>query len=285
MATTTETKTTRTSLSSMPPSPFTSRFEIRRLTEKDIPVVSAILITTNLYDSPVWPICYPDNITQRCYEGVQAADYLVRHQINDGQSFGVFDTEYKYKTAEAEAAGGLVLWDETKLDATAQELDAQIDSPMVSIALSYDAHNALDMEKMGPLMAALPLFGPVYHRLEICDPRDQATLAVSGRGEVLKRNATSTRTSMNGLGVTKKMANWLMAYAKGEGYKHINIECIHDKVTYIWSNPVDKTMRGDVVSAFRTDDYTEVDDEGRIVLPFRGAKQRITKIYVTLNAA
>ena len=289
MATTVETTTARGNQAATTPSypsPFTSRYEIRRLTEKDIPIAHAIALHTNVFNSPIWPITYPNDKAQRCYSGfAKHCEYLFRHQIMDGHSFGVFDTEYQYRTKEAEAAGGKVLWDISKTEATADELDEQIDSPMVSVALSYDAHNALDMEQLMGLLELLPLYGAIFHRLDITDPRDPESLKVTARGQVLKRNATSTRTKAQNAGITKKMANWLMAYARDQGYGFINIECFSEAVGHIWTNPTDKTMRGDVICAFRTEDYTELDDKGRIIFPFNGVVQRLSRVYFALKAA
>lgn len=286
MATTTETTTARGSHAATTPSPFTSRYEIRRLTEKDIPVAQAIVVHTNVFNSAIWPIAYPNDKAKRCYDGfAKPCEYLFRHQIMDGHSFGVFDTEYKYRTKEAEAAGGKVLWDITKTDATGDELDEQIDSPIMSVALSYDAHNAIDMEQLMGLLGLLPLYGAIFHRLDITDPRDPESLKVTARGQVLKRNATSTRTKAQNAGITKKMANWLMAYAREQGYGFINIECFSEAVNHIWTNPTDKTMRGDLICAFHTEDYTELDEQGRIFFPFNGAVQRMSRVYLALNTA
>lgn len=266
------------------PSPFASRYEIRRLTEEDITVATAIVILTNVMNSPVWSVCYPHDKAQRCYDGLEKGEYLARHQIMDGHSFGVFDTHYQCRTDSAAAAGGAVHWDTSNKNATAEELDAQIDSPMVSVALSYDAHNTLDMARLMPLLEVLPLYGAIFHRLDITDPRDPPTFTATARGQILKRNATSTRLCAEGRGVTKKMANWLMEYAREQGYGFINIECFSEAVHHIWTTPSDTGMRGDCICAFHTEDYTEVDDQGRIILPFGDARQRLSRVYVALDA-
>jgi len=203
----------------------------------------------------------------------------------DGQSFAVLDTQYEYRTKEAEAAGGKVLWDTSNPDATGEELDDLIDSPIVSVALSYDASNALDMPQLMPLLEVLPLYGAIFHRLDITDPRDPATFAATAHGQILKRNSTSTRKTADGKGITKKMANWLIAYAKERGYQAINIECFHEAVEHIWRNPTVPGTRGDRICAFRTEDYTEVDEKtGRIIEPFGNVRQRLSRVYLTLNA-
>lgn len=76
------------------PTHLPTRYEVRQLTTEHIPWASAIVVHSNVFCSPVWAVCYPTGQTARAQSGIQAADYLVRHQIESGMSFGVFDTEY-----------------------------------------------------------------------------------------------------------------------------------------------------------------------------------------------
>lgn len=264
------------------PSPFPPRYEIRYLTEADIPIASAMVIHSNTYNSGVWSKCYPTDQAQRCYDGIPAADYLVRHQINSGMSFGVFDTQYQYRDPASASKGGALLWDSSKPNATADELEAQMDSPMVSIALSYDGFNHLDMEKLGPLIALLPLYGAIFHRLGITEPRDPKTFTATAPGQILMRNATATRTRAQGQGIMSGMANWLMAFAKEKGYKHINIEAFDAKVARVWLNPKTPSVTAVQTTALSTEDYTELDEQGNVWNPFLDAKEKCCRVWVTL---
>jgi hypothetical protein len=136
-----------------------------------------------------------------------------------------------------------------------------MDFPLVSVALSYDAHNALDMSKMEPLMEALPHFGLAYHNLEDGDSRDPETWKAKGPNEVLFRNATSTRQDYEGEGIMAALARWLMREAALKGYRGIQIEALA------------------MVSEFHTDTWK--DEEGK--LGFAPAHQRIAKVYVDLK--
>ena len=247
-------------------------------------VVSAIVVHTNLFNSTVWVNAFPDlkQRVQKAYDGLEAADYLVRHQINSGHSFGVFDTEYKYRTASGEAAGGEVKWDQSNTSATAQELDDLIDSPLVSHALSYDGFNALDMEKLGPLLGLLPQYGAIFHRFDITDPRDPENFKPTGLNQVLMRNSTCTRTVAEGKGIMSKLANWLMLYAQQNGYKSINIECFDERVGHVWRNPKNKGMTAEEPTAFHVEDFKSVDENGKIFPLFGNAKHRACRVWVTL---
>lgn len=214
---------------------------------------------------------------------MKAMDYLVTHQIDSGMSFGVFDTEYEYKTEEAKAAGGKLLWDldnvkEKDLNAAGKELLKQMDFPLVSVALSYDGANALDMSKMGPLMACLPHFGLVYQILGGNDTRDPASWAPTGPKQVLMRNATATRHDYEGEKIMGGLARWLMREAAKEGYRGIQIECLSDAVTHVWST-AEEPFKGDVVSSFECGTWKN--EEGEVA--FHPVQLRATKCYVDLK--
>lgn len=268
------------------PSSLQPRYEIRKLEPEHFPWASAIIMHSNLYHSPVWPLLYPEKVTERLYRSMEAAEYLCMHQINSGLSFGVFDTEYKFKREESKATGGKLYWDMNEkgvqdtegLMAESKRLLALMDFPLVSIALSYDAFDALDMEKMGPIMACLPHFGPIYGILHANDKRDPATWQPKAHKEVLCRNGTATRRDYEGEKLMGGLARWLMREADNRGFRGIQIECVHDAVTNVWSNPP-APFKGIVASEFHTETYT--DEEGKKL--FAPASQRITKCYVDLK--
>lgn len=268
------------------PSSLKPRYEIRQLEPKHYEWVAAIVIHSNLFHSPVWPVLYPEGVNERVHRGVEVADYLCMHQINSGMSFGVFDTEYKFKREESKATGGKLYWDKNEKgvqetqdrEAEGERLLEQMDFPLVSVALSYDAFNPLDMEKMGPLMAVLPHFGPIYGVLMAGDKRDPETWQAKAHNEVLFRNATSTRHDYEGDKVMSGLARWLMREADAKGFRGIQIECVSDAVTHVWSKPP-APYKGVVASEFHTGTFT--DEEGK--KPFEPAQQRITKCYVDLK--
>jgi hypothetical protein len=207
----------------------------------------------------------------------------VGFQIASGHSFGVVDTQYQYRTPEAAAAGGAVLWDRNAIDATAEQLDEQIDSPLVSIALSYDDFHHMPEEFVAPVIEILPLFGAIYARFAILEPRDLSKMEATDFGQHLMRNGTSTRLSSEGKGIMKKTTNWLIEYAKAHGFRTITLEAFNEAVNHVWTNPSADVLRVDRTCAFHTTDYTEVDADGRIINPFGSAKTGVSRIVVTLQ--
>ncbi|KAF2103505.1 hypothetical protein NA57DRAFT_53023 [Rhizodiscina lignyota] len=272
----------RSAASEKNPSYLPPRFEIRRLEEKHIPWASAVVIHSNMYCSPVWPVCYPEKQTQRALDGFKAADYLVRHQVESGMSFGVFDTEYKFKRPESEATEGAVYWDDISPDATQQEMLDAMDNPLATVALAYDGINALDMEKLMPLIAVLPLFGMLYGILHVLDTRPEESHTPTGPKQFLMRNATSTRQDYEGFGLMRKLANFLMREAKLEGFKAINIECLHDAVAHTWSHPPEP-FKAELICKFKLDEWEDKDEKtGEVTHPFKPATQVASKIQVNL---
>ncbi|KAJ9603605.1 hypothetical protein H2200_011791 [Cladophialophora chaetospira] len=271
---------TATNPTNLPP-----RYEIRRLTEEHIPFVLAIVLHSNMFYSPVWPVVYPEEKTARVYKGYPAGDYLIRHQIESGHSFGVFDLEYKFKREESKPDGKLY-WDlkDTTLDK--DQLQDQMDFPLVSVALAYDGIDALDMAQIMPLMEVLPLFGTVYHTLEQADKRPGESWKPTAKKQVLMRNATSSRHDVEGKGIMKALAQFLMRYAHEQGFRGIQIECLADAVTKVWSQPP-KPFKSTIVCEFNCgtlEEEEEVDGVKRKFKPF-GDKcyQRATKVYCDLR--
>lgn len=275
MATTTATQTKSTS-DALPP-----RYEIRQLTDKDIDAASAIVLHSNCFHSPVWSLVYPEAKTQRCYDGVKPIHYLVKHQIDSGMSFGIFDKEYKFKRPESAATGGKLYWDESNKDATGDELLEQMDFSLVTVALAYDGFNHLDMQKLAPVVALLPLFGTMYGVLAERDTRDPASWEVKGPGEVLMRNATSSRRDYEGQRLMGKLARFLMREAAAKGYRLINIETAHDAVYHVWMHPP-PPFKAELVSYFTPDDY-EIEEDGKKVKPYLPSKQQMSKVVVHLK--
>lgn len=269
------------------PSSLKPRYEVRQLEPKHAGWAAAIVSHSNCFYSSVWPVIYPARNGKDAIQLALDADYLVKHQIDSGLSFGVFDTEYVFKREESKATGGKLYWDinepsvkETEgLEADAQRLLKQMDFPLVSVALSYDSFNALDMSKMKPLLASLPHFGLCYHILEELDSRDPESWKAKGPNEVLFRNATSTRRDYEGEGIMAGLARWLMREAGARGFRGIQIEALADPVTHVWST-AEPPIKGMVVSEFHTDTWK--DEKGE--LAFAPAHQRITKCYVDLKA-
>lgn len=269
--------------SSENPSNLPPRYEIRQLTPEHSEWAKAIVMHSNMFHSPVWPLIYPEHKAQRLFAGMAGADYLVNHQISSEMSFGVFDTEYSFKRPESEATGGKLYWDELKdnPDATGEDFLERMDFPLASVALAYDGNNALDMNKILKLMAALPLFGNLYHILEERDPRKPEDWKATGPRQVLMRNATSTRHEYEGEHLMGNLARFLMREAKLKGYRGIQIECAHSAVNHVWTHPP-APFKGELISELDMGSFEAEGEDGKKALMFAPSKQRCTKVYVSL---
>lgn len=259
-----------------------SRYEIRPLGPEHTDWALALVSHSNAFHSPLWPLIYPENKTGRCLACFKEARYLVTHQIESGLSVGVFDKEWKARTPEAAAVGGKLLWDLSDESKTADELLAQMDFPLVSIGLSYDSINALDMGKMASLIGVLPAFGLIYGGLQGGDQRDPQTWQATEAGQVVFRNATATRRDHEGKGTMKALAHHIMNDAAKRGYRGIQIETISDAVSHVWGNPP-APYKAEVVSEFNSATFEMQDEQGNKSHPLQPSTQQICKIYVTLK--
>lgn len=205
----------------------------------------------------------------------------MEHQVASGFSFGVFDKEYEYKRPESRATEGKLYWDVTDMSATRESLLAGMDFPLVSVAMSYDIVNRLDYTRMGGMMDALGLYGPVLKRMDELDPRGSLDNWIpKDTGRVLQRNATATREDYMGYGLMKKMAHWVIREAERFGWTGIVIECFHDAVTETWMNPPDGFKAQNVCEVIIKDTEEEVD--GKMV-SYEHVDQKAVRVFVTLK--
>lgn len=264
------------------PTNLPSRYEIRKLTPADLTSATAILCESNVFKSTIFTHSIPPSTRTATLHAMHtAATYLVSHQIDSGLSYGVFDTAYAFNRPESRSTAGALYWDD--LTASHATLLTQMDFPLQSVALSYDAAAPLDMSRVMPLVDLLPAFGIVYAELNRLDPRDGAGTAwrATGPGQVLMRNGTSTRSDCAGRGLMGALARWVMREVKGRGYRGIQIECLSDAVTHTWLHPP-KPFAGHLVASFWAAEYEAVDDEGEKVRPMAPAEQLVTRVWVDL---
>ncbi|KAK8079662.1 hypothetical protein PG997_007480 [Apiospora hydei] len=242
----------------------------------------AIVTHSNAFGSPVWSVLWPDEMTDRTYTVFAAMDHLVEHQIASGYSLGIFDTRYQYKRPESAAAGGKLWWDPTDLSADGDELMAQMDFPLLSVALAYDGFYPFDMSRIAPVAQALPGFAESLHALETLDGRDPAGWKPTGPRQVLMRNATATKLDEGGKGLMRHLAHRIMRQAAEDGFRGIQIEGYHDSVTAVWSKPA-AAVQGEIVSRINAWTWGVEDEKGEMVYMLRPSKQDCSKIYVTLK--
>ena len=263
------------------PTNLPARYEIRQLTIEHLDWALAIIIHSNIFTSPVWSKIYPDGQPERFKAGMDAGEYLIKHQIESGMSFGIFDTEYKFKNPESEATEGKFYWDKNDTTATRETILEQMDFPLATVAMAYDANDPLDMEQVFPLIGVLPLFGTMYHLLDEADPRDPKTWKADAPRQVLMRNATSTREEYEGKKLMAALARWLMRESASKGYRGINIEAAHDAVIHTWLHPP-APFKGNLISEVDSKTHKSKNEQGEEVITFAPSKQMLAKIYVNL---
>ncbi|KLJ11806.1 hypothetical protein EMPG_13045 [Blastomyces silverae] len=269
------------------PTTLPPRFEIRPLGPEHIEWARAIHCHSNTFLSPIWPNLYPEFSALFIYDFFLIFDHLIAHQIESGLSYGIFDTEYKFKNPESAKTGGKLYWQKPTTDAereatTRASLLEQMDFPLVSIALSYDPFYPLDMEKMIEIFAVTPLLPFILGQMDSRDTKNPEARTPSGPGQIVQRNATATREDYNGMGLMKILAHWLMHELAGKGYKGIKIESLSDAVFHVWTNPPQPYKAESLCQINLKDFAGEVELPGEKVI-FHYVDQKVAKIYVALK--
>jgi hypothetical protein len=266
------------------PSQLPARYEIRQLTTPEhTEWARAIICHSNGFHSPVWAVLHPGWRRADIMVFFDSCAYLMEHQVASGFSYGVFDTQYAFKRAESAAAGGKLYWRDNvdDHDAGADEMLAEMDFPLVSVAMAYDGINPFDMARLGDVIKVLPQFGIALNHLTEMDKRDKDAWEPKAPGEVLLRASTCTRPDYEGQGLMAKTARWLMREAAAKGFRGIQIETMHDAVRKVWANPP-PPFKAEVVSSFMTNEFETVGEDGEKKNPFIPTAQEAAKIYVTL---
>lgn len=266
----------------MPPlsSPLPPRYEIRPLLPAHTPWANALIMHASLFASPVWSAIFtdPPSRTKMCYAMFKSARYLMSHQINSGLSLGIFDTQYNFTRPESAGTGGKLYWDLEDESADEKTLLEQMDFPLVSVALAYDSFEPFDAAEVKELLELLPQLGVRNRALQARDERDARKWEATGPGQVMFRNGTATKAGEGEKGFMKVLAKYMMRKAAEEGFRGIQILCLHDAVNHVWTHPPNP-YRAEVVASFNC---ASDEDEG-IKQAFRGSDQEITKVYVTLK--
>ncbi|KAI8953621.1 hypothetical protein F4801DRAFT_102951 [Xylaria longipes] len=259
-----------------------SRFEIRPLEIEHLEWTKAVFAHSFVFGSPIWRNLYPLDRTARFYGLYHASDYLIRHQISSGLSLGIFDAEYKFKNPKSAPSGGNLYFDFNDPSIDEYELLKQIDNPLVSIACAFDAFYAMDNRRLAPVTGRLPASASFHEALTERDSLDPKAWLPTAPGQVLQRMGTATRADAEGVGFMKVMAHHMMRWAADKGFRRIRIECFHDAVTAVWTNPP-VPFKGCVAGEVDTYTLDEIDEDGTRRYPYRPVRQRLTRVYVTLR--
>lgn len=261
-----------------PERPLPPRYEIRTLTPDHIDWANAIVMHSTAFASPVWSKLYPDDHTSLCYNLFRHSNHLISHAVNSGLSLGIFDTEYTFKRPESAATGGKLYWDLEDGDADEEKLQQQMDFPLLSVAMAFDAFHPIDTTQLEPLVGVMPLLAERNRILNERDTRDPKSWEATGPGQVVLRNSTATRAGEEGKGFMGILARHMMRECAARGFRGIQIQCLHDSVHRVWSCPPGP-FGAEVVARFGCGR----DGDGEVRRLFGGSVQEVSKVYVTLR--
>ncbi|KAK3388080.1 hypothetical protein B0T20DRAFT_108873 [Sordaria brevicollis] len=281
------------------PTTLPPRYQIRKLTLDDLPFAHAIITHANLFHNALWAKLHASDAVDRAYRIFNTGSYNTSHGIESGFSYGVFDTEYVYKNPQSAATNGAIYWDPILHPASSgSDLLAQMDFPLVSVALAYDpVATPFDPVMFQPIFDELPLFPKLVAVTEANDIRPPEERKPKVVGECLFRCGTATRADYERKGLARALAGHLMGEAKKAGYKATQVGTVNNRLNEIWErvpgqeesgNKVVEGAKSRVVSVVDLEHYEEdeVDEEGKKtgkkVNPFMGVKVVRKCIYVTL---
>ncbi|KAI1817941.1 hypothetical protein GGS20DRAFT_598273 [Poronia punctata] len=270
-----------------------SRYEIRPLGLEHLEWTKALFAHSFIFGSPIWRALYPHDRTARFYGLYQSSHLVLKHQLASGLSLGIFDTEYVFRNPDSAATGGALYLDPTDVAADEEELLRQMDTPLVSIACAFDAFFAIDPRHVAPVMARLPACISFYDALEASGGGEGGCKAPSAPGQVLQRMGTATRADAEGAGLMRALAYYMMRRAAEIGFRHIRIDCLHDAVAAVWSDPpspftatvaceVDACKLELELEPQKTLSPAQGDERGTRKFPRQKVRQRLAKVYVTL---
>ncbi|KAK0649140.1 hypothetical protein B0T16DRAFT_324238 [Cercophora newfieldiana] len=269
----------------MSPPNLPPRYQIRPLSLIHTPWANALTMHATLFSSPVWSNLEafsnsnPTTKTQKCYALYKAATRLISHQITSGLSLGVFDTQYQFTYPDSAEISGKLHWDLDDETASGETLRKQMDFPLVSVALAYDSFTPFDEQTVKPVMEVFPQLAVRNRVLNERDRRDAKEWQAKGPGEVMFRNGTATKVGEEGKGFMKALAWEMMERAARGGWRGVQIVCLHDAVSHVWTHPPEP-FRGEVVARCNC----AGDEDGELREAFRGSGQEMTKVYVTLRS-
>ncbi|KAK0657746.1 hypothetical protein B0T16DRAFT_425878 [Cercophora newfieldiana] len=265
------------------PSPFPDRFEIRKIESNDIPWVLAILAHSNLYCGPIWSVALPqEGRTERVYKFCRAMEGVIRHNVADNFSYGVWDTEYKFKRPESASTGGKLYWDESNLDATSEQLLEQMDFPLVSVAVAFDGLKKPDTSLYDPIIELIPIFGKLTQAMDAGDIRKPEERKPRLLGEMLFRFGTATRPDYAKHGLAKGLGHWLLKEAARHRFLGMQIGVAHAALEKVFMNPP-APFTAKIVSDVNLAEF-EVEEDGVKVKPCAACGDvPFKKIYVSFG--
>ncbi|KKZ63915.1 hypothetical protein EMCG_01773 [[Emmonsia] crescens] len=168
-------------------------------------------------------------------------------------SFGIFDTEYKFKNPESAKTGGKLYWETPTTDSdrertTRESLLEQMDFPLI----------------------------------DELDTRDRALAVPSGPGQILQANSTATRDDYTRLGLMRNLADWVTHEGASKGYKSIHLDSFSDAVFSVSTNPP-LPYKAEVVCQVNLKEYEGLVEFYGEKFTFECVDQGIARICVTLE--
>ncbi|KAI1335638.1 hypothetical protein F5Y15DRAFT_242737 [Xylariaceae sp. FL0016] len=257
-----------------------ARYQIRRIDGciRDW-VISMGIEGFMLRDDSLWkPILpYP-----KVGNALRAFTYLAGHydhSIYSGLSYCIVDTQYTFRRPESVSVGGWLYWDELDPDSHDFERKGRkkmvyaMDFPIVCIALAFDAFSQRDYQATTDMLQLIPLQSQLGAFLGSVDPRPYETWGPTDYGQVLIRSGCVTKPGYEGRGLGTALNHFVMLEAKALGYRGLSVGLGNRSILRSYTH-APRGCRAQVLAHWNFEDVQLEDEEGAIIMPYRGTGMR-----------
>jgi len=245
-----------------------------------------------LRDASLWKPLLPFPKTANALAGLEKLSGYYAQAIASGMSFGIFDTQYRFKQPSLAARNQMLHWrgpnspldpGQTSFETYgASQMQDSMDFPLVCMALSVDAFASGDARARSGLLDLIPLQQQLSSFLISVSAnygggktkgkrKTSASLTLTDYGQVLVRSGCVTRLGYEGQGLATALNHFVMLEAKAGGFRGIKVGVSNASLLRnSYSNPP-PGCRTEILAHWNFEDIEMRDEYGTIIRPYLGS--------------
>jgi hypothetical protein len=245
-----------------------------------------------LRDASLWKPLLPFPKTANALAGLEKLSGYYAQAIASGMSFGIFDTQYRFKQPSLAARNQMLHWrgPNSPLDPGqtsfemygASQMRDSMDFPLVCMALSVDAFAPGDARARREMLSLIPLQQQLSSFLASLSAdssggktkgkhKTSALLTPTDYGQVLVRSGCVTRLGYEGQGLATALNHFVMLEAKAWGFKGIKVALNSASLLRSsYSNPP-PGCRTEILAHWDFEDIEMHDEYGTAIRPYLGS--------------
>jgi hypothetical protein len=221
----------------------------------------------------IWQPLLPEPRVSNALRAFSAMDGHFFHAIDSGNSYAIFDSEYKYRQRESFRSKGGLYWneldpDDPDFEQTGKEKMLEgMDFPMVCMALSVDGYDKRPDDATRSLYDFMPLARELGNYFSRRAKESGTPWEPTERGELLIRSGCVTKVGYEGRGLMAALNHFVMLEAKAKAYRAISVGVGNPSIYRNWMK-APPGCRSTIISNVSVWDIELEDDEGRKVRPY-----------------